>query len=424
MKKPITIMIVFALIFFLASCGHEAVTEEGITSKEVSLENASVGDVVTFGEYEQDGLDYNGKEPIEWIVLAKEDQKLLLVSKYGLDYGPYNDEWIFTTWENCTLRRRLNGTFFNEAFSPEEQSLIATTEVSVDVTGDGTDGIYPGKDTLDKIFLLSVNEVKKYFPSYSDRICKGTEKYWQRIANDYPAFSSEEDECDWYLRTLGESSPRIFDSIEGSDWVANVHVDGSVGIVMTAWRPTAIRPAVWVKTNLYVEDANDSDSSSQSNNFDEANVITTKQEDVVDPSVLNDLTFYMGKKLDYIKRQGVKLIEPSDQYEYGLLYAYNNDISLGCCREPVEVIEVYCSSPKYSAFGIRVGDSETKLLEKLGNKEYEVTEGGYYFDIAREYEFKNMISMNEDNFHYEDSVFVGVDSSGKIEFIQLGTPDV
>ena len=35
----------------------------------VVLHNAKVGDVITYGHYEQDGDETNGAEPIEWIIL-------------------------------------------------------------------------------------------------------------------------------------------------------------------------------------------------------------------------------------------------------------------------------------------------------------------------------------------------------------------
>ena len=47
-----------------------------------------VGDIITFGEYEQDGNIINGKEPIEWIVADSNDGNYLLVSRYILDCKP------------------------------------------------------------------------------------------------------------------------------------------------------------------------------------------------------------------------------------------------------------------------------------------------------------------------------------------------
>ena len=47
-------------------------------------DKAKVGDVVVLGMYEQDGNTANGKEPLEWLVLASKDNSLLLVTLYGI----------------------------------------------------------------------------------------------------------------------------------------------------------------------------------------------------------------------------------------------------------------------------------------------------------------------------------------------------
>lgn len=71
------------------------------------------------------------------------------------------EENTSVTWETCTLRGWLNGTFYNTAFSQTEQGRIATTKVrNEDNPGYGTEG---GNDTEDKVFLLSIGEVLNYF---------------------------------------------------------------------------------------------------------------------------------------------------------------------------------------------------------------------------------------------------------------------
>ncbi|MBO4928127.1 MAG: hypothetical protein J5379_07760 [Clostridiales bacterium] len=119
------------------------------------------GDYVVFGHYEQDGNPDNGPEPIEWIVLSDEDGKLLLMSRYILDGVPYHTDYTDVTWETCALRAFLNDDFYNTAFDADEQSRILTTTVSnPDNARMGTPG---GNDTEDKVFLLSMEEVEKYF---------------------------------------------------------------------------------------------------------------------------------------------------------------------------------------------------------------------------------------------------------------------
>lgn len=99
------------------------------TGNTVEASEAQVGDTVRFGSYEQDNDLNNGAEAIEWLVLDKQDGKLLLLSKDALDAKPYNEEDEDVTWETCTLRSWLNDTFYTTAFRQEEQGSIATTKV-------------------------------------------------------------------------------------------------------------------------------------------------------------------------------------------------------------------------------------------------------------------------------------------------------
>ena len=100
------------------------------------MTKAAVGDTVFFGSYEQDNETSNGKEDIEWLVLAKENNRLLVVSQYGLDCQQYNTNETEVTWENCTLREWLNEDFFHAAFSDREKAMIPTVTVSADKNPD------------------------------------------------------------------------------------------------------------------------------------------------------------------------------------------------------------------------------------------------------------------------------------------------
>ena len=123
----------------------------------------TIGNEVTFGAYPQtsSGTDSTA---IEWIVLEVQWNKALLISRYGLDAKPYNEEEKSSTWENCTLRTWLNGEFFSKAFTAEEQRAILTTTVDNSASQGysrwSADG---GNETNDKLFLLSYAEAYKYF---------------------------------------------------------------------------------------------------------------------------------------------------------------------------------------------------------------------------------------------------------------------
>ena len=146
------------------------------------LEEADIGSVVCFGAYEQDNNLENGKETIEWIVLDKTDDSVLVLSVYGLDHQLFH-EGNSATWESCTLRTWLNTTFLEAAFDESEQNLILSSTVTADENPEH--GWSQGADTVDQLFLLSVLEVQKYMPSLSDRLCKPTPYAESRGADAY-----------------------------------------------------------------------------------------------------------------------------------------------------------------------------------------------------------------------------------------------
>ena len=125
-------------------------------------EQFSSGRYVTLGTYPQSA---NGDDltPIEWRVLARDGNKALLISRYGLDVQPYNSEKTDVTWETCTLRTWLNNTFFNKAFTSAEQATILTTTVYNFWTEGNTEWESGGGNTTqDRIFLLSYEEANQY----------------------------------------------------------------------------------------------------------------------------------------------------------------------------------------------------------------------------------------------------------------------
>lgn len=203
------------------------------------LKEARVGDTVTYGTYEQDGDYDNGKEAIEWIVLDKQDGKLLLISRYALEGISYHyDNFELVTWEKCSLRKWLNTGFMKEAFTQKEIKHIPTMRVSADKNPEyDTD---PGNDTEDQVFLLSVSEAEKYFKTDDERRCKPTE--YARIMGAY-SNSNTEGYCDWWLRSPG--------SPDGSgNRATEVEADGSVDYYGGYfYQSEAVRPALWVDLN-------------------------------------------------------------------------------------------------------------------------------------------------------------------------------
>ena len=192
----------------------------------------NVGDYMTFGTYEQDNNKTNGKEAIEWLVLAKEDGKALLISRYGLDCQKYNDTDVDVTWETCTLRKWLNGTFLKDAFSPAEQGRILSGTVTADRNPDYETS--PGNDTTDRIFLLSVAEADRYFSSNDARQCKATAYAEARGSYVFSSTGS----CWFWLRSPGLNSASA----------AYVYTYGAIHSfdAYAYFSNYTVRPALWI----------------------------------------------------------------------------------------------------------------------------------------------------------------------------------
>ena len=207
-----------------------------IKSEYERIMMADVGDKVLFGSYEQDKDFANGKEDVEWVVLAKEDNRILLISDKALDYKPYNKSSDDITWENCSLREWLNSTFLDNAFKAMEQALIQSATVSADRYSHNA---YPGNATIDKVFLLSITEAKNYFDSDEARRCAPTAYAIAQGAStsDSDTTTDGDPTGGWLLR-----SPGYYQNLS-----ADVFMDGSV---FPTGSPVSnagcVRPAIWV----------------------------------------------------------------------------------------------------------------------------------------------------------------------------------
>ena len=208
----------------------------GIYDEEVwnKVKSVNVGDTYRFGSYEQDNNKSNGQEDIEWLVLAKEGTKILVISKEALDCKPYNTSYTDVTWETCTLRKWLNNDFINAAFSADERTMIPTVTVSADKNPDYSTN--PGNATQDQVFLLSITEVNKYFSSDSARQCKPTD---YAVANG--AWESDSGNCWWWLRSPGDTQVNAASVGSGGD-VSEGGGDVNNDI-------SAVRPALWIDLN-------------------------------------------------------------------------------------------------------------------------------------------------------------------------------
>ena len=151
--------------------------EEPKDPEDMLFPNAKIGDYVTFGTYTQGKYVQDPATPIEWQYIANKDGHKMLLSKYALDVGAYNEEgYSSTTWETCSLRKWLNNDFYNTAFSSADKEKIVTSHnENPDTTSLYTDrfialgdtnvtaGGQGGNPTNDKVFLLSWTEARDIF---------------------------------------------------------------------------------------------------------------------------------------------------------------------------------------------------------------------------------------------------------------------
>ncbi len=212
------------------------VTEE---APEVKPAAAAVdfqpGDYVLFGSYNQTDANSGKTSPISWLVLDVKDGKLFLLSQYGLEKLPFNNRSDGTTWEGSTLRKWLNGTFLNTAFSIAEQDAIVTT--SVEDTTEHTNSKWNtanrcGGTTQDKVFLLSYKEMTEIV-SESDRYCEpSSHVVAQRV---YTERHDGKKTCWYWLRTSAFRNNAGVVAADGT--IDTCYIHHAYGVV---------RPALWV----------------------------------------------------------------------------------------------------------------------------------------------------------------------------------
>lgn len=194
-----------------------------------TIASSDTYDIVTFGKYEQDYNFYNGEEQLEWIVLAKEGNKVLLMTKYAIENIAYDTDTTdkIYTWEKSTLRQWLNSNFLNSSFNNNEISIIENTNIMPSQL----EILSGGNITTDKVFILSADELNQYFQTNSYLACQLTDyayklNYWW----DFYAY---------WVRTPAEENSEYFQYVDGDGYISDyegIEVDEKL----------AIRPAIWV----------------------------------------------------------------------------------------------------------------------------------------------------------------------------------
>lgn len=165
-----------------------------------------VGNTVTFGAY-------NGS-PIRWRICDASGKMKMLIAEGIVLEKPYNDLRIDTYWQTTSLRKWLNKEFLQEAFTQEERMMVIATRR----TNEPNECFYTngGLPTMDKVFVLSKQELDHYLPEATDR---NLGKWW-------------------WLRTPGDNLLAVEAVDEqGEAYLHGVNVNYATG---------GVRPALWV----------------------------------------------------------------------------------------------------------------------------------------------------------------------------------
>ena len=205
----------------------------------------SIGDIIEFGNH-------------NWLVLDVQGNQALIITENVIGHRAFHHTSGSVSWETSEIRQYLNGEFFRR-FSHACQTRIATTIV---INNNNPWSRYEvgGNNTTDRIFLLSIEEVVRYFGD-SGMLAQGANMCLnQRLANQpnwfdwgiyiwsiHDQFSDVRIAYDtagsatwWWLRSHGATS-NAFSAIISANGFVNMNgfpVSYGVG---------GVRPTLWLK---------------------------------------------------------------------------------------------------------------------------------------------------------------------------------
>jgi tetratricopeptide (TPR) repeat protein len=161
-----------------------------------------IGQIISFGS-------------LKWIILDRQIDKILIITEEIIMGRAYNDSFTYVSWESCTLRKYLNNDFLIRANIKERQERIVDTIID---------------NCTNKLFLLSVKEVDRYFLNKQDRIVK-RDGY-----GNHPG-------CIWWLRDTS------YNKYGGGNNAEAVFSNGEIsGICVNHYN--GVRPALWLNLQM------------------------------------------------------------------------------------------------------------------------------------------------------------------------------
>lgn len=234
--RYITVFItVLASVLISTACSTNDGTYSNVASYPYS--SAAVGDIVQLGGF-------------NWMVLNTQDSKALIISEQVISQRQWHYEQRIMTWESSDMRQYLNGKFFDNTFTEGEKAFIAETRV-INNTNPWYGTVGAGNDTMDRVFLLSVEEVIHYFGDsgildrYAGQAIAALPGFLTDEYNFARATTSIESEIVswWWLRTPGHFVSPWLDASAAAVTGAGDVVPYGIYLVTEG----GVRPALWIK---------------------------------------------------------------------------------------------------------------------------------------------------------------------------------
>lgn len=176
----------------------------------------------------------------QWRVLDIQNNMALLITEDILELRPYHNKYKDTTWHDCEMRQYLNGEFYNQFDEANKSRILPVTVSNPDNPWYGTEA---GNDTQDSIFLLSIEEVCKYFGDSTDLLYnRGNNRYWKKndVNNQKRRAKYQGMYAFWWLRSPGRNN-HVAAYVHGTDGCIGVNGNNVTNCF------GGIRPALWLK---------------------------------------------------------------------------------------------------------------------------------------------------------------------------------
>jgi transcriptional regulator with XRE-family HTH domain len=240
--------------------GH-ALPETSLLPLLAELLNTSIDSILSPIVVTEGAIIPFGKH--QWRVLKTDGNSALIITERVIETRPYHEEFVHITWEHCDLRKYLNNQFY-DTFDPTDRARILETRLSdCDNPWYGTKW---GNSSVDKIFLLSINEVLEYFGDSGD-VRNNKRWHYKSMESDELILSTEADwECGQCINDQYNNERKaLYHKVYNAGWDAKcwwmrspgIHVRPTTVIVGTLGElfvcgsdvyaiDIGVRPAMWV----------------------------------------------------------------------------------------------------------------------------------------------------------------------------------